>query len=117
MIVVFNEESSFQAKDIISQTKGINVVIKDNIEGDINLSVNLFVVNNQESFTKYVVENAHKAEVRIFNAPSHQFVRTVEPIILGTYKNTYVLKMEYLLEPMGSNNQRVIKLTFTISKK
>lgn len=118
MIIHFTGESPFQAKDIISYTKIVNAIIKDEVEGDINLSIRLLQdANTYESFTKYVVENSHKAEIRIFNASNTQYVRTTVPILLGTYKRSYKLYLEYLLEPADAGNQRVIKLVFSISKQ
>lgn len=117
MIVTFNGETPYRAKDIISKSKDLYVVVKDDVEGDIHLTIKLKEISDtRESFTKYVVENSHKAEIRIFNASPVQFVRTTEPIKLGTYKNKYTLKFDYLLEPSGADSQRVIQLNFFITK-
>lgn len=117
MIVTFNGETPYKAKDIISQTKDLYVVIKDEVEGDIHLSIKLKnAADTHESFTKYVVENSHRAEIRIFNASPVQYVRTTDPIKLGTYKNRYILKLDFLLEPSGADSQRVIQLNFFITK-
>lgn len=117
MIVMFNGETPYKAKDIISKTKDLYVVVKDEVEGDIHLTIKLKdVPDTRESFTKYVVENSHKAEIRIFNASPVLYVRTTDPIKLGTYKNQYTLKLDFLLEPSGADSQRVIQLNFFITK-
>lgn len=115
MIVKFDGETLYQAKDIISNTKEVPVIIKDDVEGDIHLTI-ILIEDGGDCFTKYVVENSHKAEVRIFNAPKLQFVRLLEPIKIGTYKHSSFIKMEYVLEPCGADKTRIIKVIFSLSK-
>lgn len=118
MNVEFSGQDYFLWQTKISYSNSIGLKIIDEIEGNINLTIRQIKDDNDSnSYTRYLVKDLHNAEVIIANADASKFTSTEKPILLGTYKNEYSLLLEYVLEPIMSNTQSVLRLKFSIKKK
>lgn len=69
------------------------------------------------NYTRYHVIDLHNAEILITNADSRKFTRTEQPIKIGTYKNDYLLYLEFVLEPEMTNQQSVLRMKFSIKRR
>lgn len=118
MDIVFKDTDFFVWQTTISYQNSVSIKVIDDIEGNINLTIRQIKDdNNTNSYTRYQVEDLHNAEVIIANADTTKFTSTEKPIQLGTYKNDYILLLEYVLEPIMSNTQSVLRLKFSIKMK
>lgn len=117
MEVRFNDQEKVVVKKSkISQTSPLYFKIMDEVEGDIELSMILKRDTiKTSSFTRYLVKDAHHAEIQICNALDEKNVQTKEKIKIGTYANEYKLFLQFRLEPL-ENKQRNIEVIFIISK-
>lgn len=118
MDIVFDDKDYFVWQTKISYTNGVNLKVIDNVEGNINISIHQKKDEEDTSgYTRYNVIDPHNAEVIIANADLSRYTSTNKPILLGTFKNDYLLYMEYVLEPVLSNAQSVLRLKFSIKRK
>lgn len=118
MNVDFGNSDSFVWQTKLSHSNKVPLKIIDNIEGNINLNIMLADDSaNRNSYTRYHVIDLHNAEILITNAESNRYTRTEQPIKIGTYKNDYLLYLEYVLEPEMSNQQSILRLKFFIKRK
>lgn len=118
MDIVFDNKDYFVWQTKISYTKSISLKIIDDVEGNIKLTIHQIIdKNDTSSYTKYNVKDEHNAEIVIANADLTKYTSTRVPILLGTYKNDYYIYMEYVLEPIMSTPQSVIRLKFSLERK
>jgi hypothetical protein len=116
-VVDFKDKKSMNVTCLLSKSKKTKVVIKDKIEGDINLEFDVKMDDTKRCYTKYEVTDSFNAKIKIFNVLPSQYSRTIEPILLGTYGNSSLIKLTYMLEPMDANKERKLELHFYLEAK
>ena len=117
MEILFDESDIITRKTKIEISKGLYILIKDEVEGDIELRI-VFKRDSLKSqcFNRYRCIDSHKGEIQIYNAPDDKNIRTKDYVRIGTYAVNHNLFMGFRLGPVN-NKQRDMELSFLIKEK
>lgn len=104
----------FANKFVITPTASVPCLIKDEVEGDMTISIKLKEdEKDKDSYTLYKVIANDKADVIIANTSKDKSTEVSKPILVGTYKHKS-LYLYFKVSPLLAGNLHEIDVKFFV---